>query len=284
MREGNGEESASLGAWLRRQREAREIDLHEIAESTKISLRYLRALEQDRLDLLPAPVFTRGFLREYAKVVGLNPDDVVNFYLAAQRDTRGEGGTGRPETEPPASSAPATPGPWGAGLLVAFLGVAGLATVAYLAFYYAQNRGDDRRASHERPEAAATAPAPPVVPPVSEPVAQEPAPNTTPIVEEPSAPLEVVLDFTDECWVELLVDGRQRISELHVQGESLEVAANESVVLTTVGNPAALEVRVNGRPFPLSGDPGRPLHDVRIDLAALGGSTAAPAAAPLVPG
>ena len=50
----------------------REISLREIAERTKISLRYLEALEEDRFDLLPAPVFAQGFLREYARYVGLN--------------------------------------------------------------------------------------------------------------------------------------------------------------------------------------------------------------------
>ena len=76
-------EGGSFGSWLRRQREMREIHLHEIAERTKISLRYLQAMEQDRFELLPAPVFARGFLREYAKYVGLSPDEVVNFYLSA---------------------------------------------------------------------------------------------------------------------------------------------------------------------------------------------------------
>ena len=67
----------SFGPWLRRQREIREIDLQEIADRTKISVRYLKAMEQDRFDLLPGTVFARGFLREYARYVGLSPDEVV---------------------------------------------------------------------------------------------------------------------------------------------------------------------------------------------------------------
>ncbi|HMB52011.1 MAG TPA: helix-turn-helix domain-containing protein, partial [Thermoanaerobaculia bacterium] len=73
----------AFGAWLRRQREIREIDLREIADKTKISLRYLKAMEQDRFEVLPAPIFARGFLREYARYVGLDADEVVNYYLAA---------------------------------------------------------------------------------------------------------------------------------------------------------------------------------------------------------
>ena len=76
----------SFGTWLRRQREVREIGLREIAESTKISIRYLEALEKDRFDVLPAPVFAKGFLREYARFVGLDDEEVVNYYLASQSD------------------------------------------------------------------------------------------------------------------------------------------------------------------------------------------------------
>src|SRR5688572_25847284 len=71
-------ETGSFGDWLRRQREMREINLRDIAERTKISLRYLQAMEADRFDLLPAPIFAKGFLREYARYVGLSPDEVVN--------------------------------------------------------------------------------------------------------------------------------------------------------------------------------------------------------------
>ena len=60
----------------------REINLRDIAERTKISFRYLEAMEADRFDLLPAPIFAKGFLREYARYVGLSPDDVVNHYLS----------------------------------------------------------------------------------------------------------------------------------------------------------------------------------------------------------
>ena len=77
-------EPGSFGSWLRRQRELREISLRDIAERTKISLRYLEAMEDDRFDLLPAPVFAKGFLREYARYVGLSPDEVVNHWLSVQ--------------------------------------------------------------------------------------------------------------------------------------------------------------------------------------------------------
>src|SRR5438034_1316789 len=80
-------ELASFGEELRREREIRGISLKEIADATKISKRFLEAIERNDHRTLPAPVFTRGFVREYAKYLGLNTDEIVNRYnYAARRD------------------------------------------------------------------------------------------------------------------------------------------------------------------------------------------------------
>ncbi len=75
----------NFGPWLRQQREVREIEAREVADASRISVRYIEALESNRFDVLPAEVFTKGFLRQYAVYVGLDPEEVVNYYLAAQR-------------------------------------------------------------------------------------------------------------------------------------------------------------------------------------------------------
>src|SRR5512132_1998694 len=82
-------ELASFGEELKREREIRGISLKEIADSTKISKRFLEAIERNDHKTLPAPVFTRGFVREYARYLGLNVDDMVNRYnYAAAGDDR----------------------------------------------------------------------------------------------------------------------------------------------------------------------------------------------------
>src|SRR5215510_8037630 len=82
-------ELASFGEELRREREIRGISLKEIADATKISKRFLEAIEKNDHRTLPAPVFTRGFVREYARYLGLNADDMVNRYnFAAAGDDR----------------------------------------------------------------------------------------------------------------------------------------------------------------------------------------------------
>ena len=74
---------ASLGQWLRQEREARNISLEEIASATKIVSRYLEAVEADRLDMMPGGFFVKGIIRNYARAVGLDPDEVLGRYKAA---------------------------------------------------------------------------------------------------------------------------------------------------------------------------------------------------------
>ena len=230
----------------------REIDLHEIAERTKISLRYLQAMEQDRFELLPAPVFARGFLREYAKYVGLSPDEVVNYYLSALGAEEQEAG----EREPAPVRRSGAASPWSYGVFLVLGLILLAAVIAYLAFYAESRRRDQRP-----PPLPVAAPPAALVPEA----AAAPAPPP-PAAAAPAAPLQITLDFTQECWVELVIDGRRRISELHAPGESLQIDAERSVVLANIGNAAGVEVQVNGEPFPLPTD-GRVVRDVRIELA-----------------
>lgn len=103
----------SLGRWLREEREARSISLEEIAAATKIVPRYLEALEDDRLDLMPGGFFIRGIIRAYAKAVGLDPEEVLARYKDAgilappERGRAPFATTAVPPTLPHAGPAPA---------------------------------------------------------------------------------------------------------------------------------------------------------------------------------
>jgi hypothetical protein len=70
----------SFGRYLRREREMREIPLEQIANETKIKLGLLRALEADRIAELPSPAIVKGFLRSYARILGLSPHDLQLRY------------------------------------------------------------------------------------------------------------------------------------------------------------------------------------------------------------
>lgn len=71
----------SFGDYIRKQRELRQITQEEVSEVTKVSLKYLNALENDRPEFLPAKPFIVGFLRVYSKYLGLDDDAVVTRYL-----------------------------------------------------------------------------------------------------------------------------------------------------------------------------------------------------------
>src|SRR5688572_31905307 len=71
---------ASLGAYLRDLREKRGTSLEEIARSTRVGGRYLQSLEAEDYDALPAPVFTRGFIRAYCQLFGVAPDEALALY------------------------------------------------------------------------------------------------------------------------------------------------------------------------------------------------------------
>ena len=77
----------SFGDRLRREREMRGVSLDDIAEATKIGTRSLRALEEEHFELLPGGIFNKGFVRAYAKYLGLNEDEAVADYLAAAGDS-----------------------------------------------------------------------------------------------------------------------------------------------------------------------------------------------------
>src|ERR1700675_856585 len=72
----------TFGEELRRERLIREVSLEEISSATKISIRLLTALENSDISRLPAPVYSRGFIRAYSRHLGLDPDEMINAYLA----------------------------------------------------------------------------------------------------------------------------------------------------------------------------------------------------------
>jgi flagellar biosynthesis protein FlhG len=76
------------GADLRKIREARGLSLRHIATVTKIGKRFLEYVEEDRFDLLPAPVYLRGFLQAYANLVGIDPRRAADAYMSRLPDKR----------------------------------------------------------------------------------------------------------------------------------------------------------------------------------------------------
>ncbi len=77
------------GALLRQVREARHITLEEVAQRTKIGRGHLRSIEEDSYDFLPPDVYVKGFITQIAKVLGLEPSQVVPRIMEHIRRSRG---------------------------------------------------------------------------------------------------------------------------------------------------------------------------------------------------
>ena len=223
---------ASFGENLRRERELRGISLREIADATKISIRFLQALEQDRFDVLPGGLFRRTFVRQYAKHVGLDADRLVAEFLYAQgdepRETRGE------------RRAVAIPQGALTALVVVLL-------FAWLAF----PRGPAAKKAEEAP-AVTTAPAAAASREyVYPPAAPTPEPQAAIAAAVPAASddqgLTLTLSARQNCWVLVSVDGQTVLNRVLNGGESQTVEARGEIVLS-VGNAGGLSFRVNDRP------------------------------------
>ena len=69
-----------IGEVLKRTRTRRKLDIRTVEERTKIRIKYLRALENEEWEVLPAPAYAKGFLRTYAQFLGLDGDALVDEY------------------------------------------------------------------------------------------------------------------------------------------------------------------------------------------------------------
>jgi cytoskeletal protein RodZ len=74
----------TFGDKLKRERELRGVTLEEIAEATKIGTRSLKALEDEHFDQLPGGIFNKGFVKAYAKFLGLDEEQAVSDFMVAQ--------------------------------------------------------------------------------------------------------------------------------------------------------------------------------------------------------
>jgi len=78
----------AFGNKFRQAREKKQLSYEDVSKVTKIGSRMLRAIEEENFDQLPGGVFNKGFIRSYAKHLGLDPEEAVNEYLATVREAQ----------------------------------------------------------------------------------------------------------------------------------------------------------------------------------------------------
>src|SRR5690625_2609633 len=79
-----------IGEKLKEARETKNISLDTLQETTKIQKRYLLAIEQGNLHILPGKFYARAFIKEYATAVGLDPDEILDGYQDEVPESKNE--------------------------------------------------------------------------------------------------------------------------------------------------------------------------------------------------
>jgi cytoskeletal protein RodZ len=260
-------ELASFGEELRREREIRSISLKEIADSTKISKRFLEAIERNDHKTLPAPVFTRGFVREYARYLGLSVEEMVNRYnFAAAGDDRIEK-TAHLErlVAPPPPLVERPPVKRGIppayarvdrSVYVLIAIVIALIAASYWALRY--------KRSHAEAESRADAVVPAVTMTHVTATTAQPAATAPPVVADTNQ-LRLGIELTESSVIELEADGKTVFNDVLHEGDSRTFEAKESFKFRTIGNAGGVALRLNDTAIPSIGKKGKVIHDFVLD-------------------
>jgi cytoskeleton protein RodZ len=276
-----------FGEELKRNRELKEVSREQLAAATKVSLRQIEALEMGRFDLLPALVFSRGFVRAIAALVGLDGEALVAEFTRLHRDWSAEQAeSALPLTLSHSGMVPRLSRPRRAvstdttvrGLAIAAalaLATAGAAILksrssappsASTSPAPARERADAGPASLGIPPAIAKATVP--LPPEA-PRAEAGAPAPVDARSPASSPalaggVTLTLSFEEDCWTELYADGKKLAVETFPKGTTREFSGFQKYTLT-LGNAGGVRITVNGHPVQPLGPPGHVVRNVVID-------------------
>ncbi len=218
----------SVGQLLRREREAQEKSLEDVAKDTKMSTSTLEALEDDRFSALPAQVYIKGHLRTYARYLGLNEDEVVAMYMRFTQQTESDELDEWDAVELELTERKET-----ANRRWVLIGVTAVITVVVLVvgLQWLSRRGPATPEMSPETELEA----------VTDPVSQAAAPDT--MIEWHK--LELMAVARERTWVRVAVDGTP-VTDLTLEpGERRLWEANERFTLD-VGNGGGLDLYLDG--------------------------------------
>jgi len=284
---------SGLGQYLSGLREERGLSIDEMARVTRVASRYLEALERDDLTALPAPVFTKGYIRAYCQALGVQSDEALDLYV--------EGGPVAVQAAATAAAARASDDKRPRGtLLISFALLLGFGLALFAVTFYLQSgrpevggrqaalpRETDAPASHpaapaaapppiretpaESPVAATPSPAPaaavapsapaPTVPTPAPPPAPPPAAASLVTPAPPLRPGSVVSPYrlvartSEATWLRVRTEDGRTSEEMIPPGEIREWVSNRPFVLT-VGNAAGVTLELNGQKLPPLGGRG----------------------------
>lgn len=223
---------SSFGETLRRERELRGIDLREVAEATKISVRFLQALENGRLDILPGGIFPRAFVRQYATYLGLDAERTVAEFMYQSGASAPEPVAAAPRSAPVRRTRPLP-----VGVVLGGLAALVLALLAWRGLRNAGGGEDPVQVVESTPAAQPAFPSDRVFPPPT---------ATPPAALNPAEGLVLDIVAKQACWVAVQADGVRVIDRVLAQGERQRLNARQELVLS-VGNAGGIAFTINGR-------------------------------------
>lgn len=256
-----------FGEELRRQREMRDVSIREISDSTKISTRFLEAIETGDLSSLPAPVFTRGFIREYATYLGLDSEDIVDRYMSVvEREEKKREHEEEEMQDRISGRFPIGPGtPAFKWIVIAVIAI----VILGAAIWYFATGGETDPATVPAEQSAAEEP--------PEPVAPEQVADTAAAVADS---IRMTLTATSDSWIDLQVDDQPPTDFTLQSGSSRTFEAENRILFRTVGNAGGVKVELNGMEIGPLGRPNQVVRDIEYDLARVNEMLQQPAVAP----
>ena len=254
--------STPFGEHLKREREMRGVSLEEIAAATRISTRFLEAIEKEQWEQLPGGVFNRGFIRSIARFLGLDEDSLVAEYALGTKE--------HVETRVAAELRGEATRNWRPAIAATIaIVVIALAIAGGLFVYRHYGAGIaaslHRQWSRARATARVAAPAsPPAAPnhaatPDESPVASPPA--ATPVAKEQSAPAAAALALKMEVGkpadVKVIADDKT-VFEGPVHPNDVKQFEARDAFQITSSESSALLLELNGQTMAPIGTPGQP--------------------------
>jgi cytoskeletal protein RodZ len=236
--------AASFGEQLRVAREARGITLREISDHTRISMRYLEAIENDDYKRLPGGIFNRSFIKAYAKHIGFDEREALEGYARTAREHGGS--PDEVNTTPHHSTVYMDGGSSRSPLATLFLMLIILAILSlgvFGALHWYQRR--DEPASAPTSSAAPPAAGAPQQTQTNVPATTEPASANLPASSEFKVQIKAV---GLPVWVETTPDSDKPSSSTLQPGDTKEFSPGEQLKIRLAKiNTGALQVMVNGR-------------------------------------
>ncbi|MBX3594970.1 RodZ domain-containing protein [Sphingomonas sp.] len=245
-----------VGEKLRDARLAQGLELADIAARTRVPLRHLEAIEASDYSGLPSPTYAIGFVKAYARTLGLDE-------VALARELRGETADMFAQREVYESYDPEDPiREPSSGLVWAGAAIAVL-LLAAVGLWYGTDlfRGGHAAAPEPTPVASAT---------------PEPAPSATPT---PSSGGQVTLTATQPVWLRIYdADGKRLFEKEMAAGERYDVPRDARGPMINLGRPEAIQVTINGSNVAPLGKAGVAVKDIPVSAEALmaRGADAAP--------